>query len=202
MRLHPRFSVLSVAAVLAGCAATPVLQETWRDPGRPARPPQRLLVLAISSEESFRRVAEDELVRHLPAGLAQASWEVLPAAAALEPAQVREEARARGIDGALVLRVLDVDKTVQYVPGAYTPWSLRFSDCGRQGAFYFPTRFDRGFEYTERTYNLETSLYQLGDDKLVWSGRSRVRDPGTVRELVAEVAEAVAVELHQQGFLP
>lgn len=200
MKIQPALAA-SLPLLAAACASTPALTDVWRDASVKELSAAKTLVLATSSEESFRRVAEDELVRHLASGSGIASYSMLASSDTAEPKKVLERARGLGIDSALVLRVLDVDKVEQHVPGAYTPVFLHFTDGTHNTAYLWPTRFDEGWSYMEKTYRVETSLYSLADDKLVWSGVMQVRDPGSVRELVSEVSEAVVGTLRGEKLL-
>ena len=190
-----------LALLLCACAGVPRLTDSWRDPGAKSFESKKMLVLTLSGEESFRRVAEDEFARHLPKGSATVSYTLVAASDANEPKKVLELARSQGFDSALVMRVLEVDKLPQQVPAVYSPVYLHFTDQNNNSAFYFPTRFDEGYTYMEKTYRVETNLYALADDKLVWSGVAQIRDPGSVRELAADNAQAVTDELRRQGFL-
>ena len=197
----PALLLSSSLLLAASCASAPTLTDVWRDSSVHELAAEKTLVLATNSEESFRRVAEDEFVRHLAKGSGIPSYGLLAASDTSEPKKVLERARSQGIDTALVLRVLDVDKVEQHVPGAYSPVFLHFTDGSHTTAYLWPTRFDEGWSYMEKTYRVETSLYSLVDDKLVWSGVMQVRDPGSVRELVAEVSEAVVGTLRGETLL-
>jgi hypothetical protein len=186
---------------LASCTSAPVVTDSWRDPGVKDFAPKKTLVIAMSTEESFRRVAEDEIVRQLDEGSGAASYGILAASDMNDAHKLAQLARAQGFDGALVVRVLEVDKVQQHVPAAYSPIFLHFTDQNNSSAFYWPTRFDEGYTYTEKTYRVETNLYALADDKLVWSGVVQVRDPGSVRELASQNSKAVLPELRRQKLL-
>jgi hypothetical protein len=97
--------------------------------------------------------------------------------------------------------VLEVDQVEQRVPGAYSPMFVTFSGQHVGSAWVWPTWYDEGYRYTEKTFRVETNLYSLADDKLVWSGVVRVRDPGSIKELAALDSQAVLPELRRQKFL-
>ncbi|MBK7645139.1 MAG: hypothetical protein IPJ19_19190 [Planctomycetes bacterium] len=191
----------SALLLLASCASAPSVTDSWRDPQASDFRMRKTLVFASSSEESFRRVAEDVLVRDLGPQNATPSYSVLAASDFADPKTAAQAARAKGFESALVMRVVEVDKLEQHVPAAYSPIFLHFSDQNNSTAFYWPTRFDEGYTYMEKTYRVETNLYSLADDKLIWSGVVRVRDPGSVRELAEENSEAVRKELRAQKLL-
>lgn len=187
--------------LLAGCVGTPTLTDTWRDPAFKQLDSKKMIVLAVSGEESFRRVAEDELVRQLPNQNAVVSYDKVAATDINDSQKVLELAHGQGIDSALVMRVLEVDKVEQSVPASYSPVFMHFSDQRNSEAYYYPTRYDEGYKYTEKTYRVETDLYTLADDKLVWSGITQVRDPDSMRELVSDSAQLVTGEMRKQGLI-
>lgn len=192
---------IPVLLLLGSCASAPALKDSWRDPSVPSLEPKKTLVVALSAEESFRRVAEDQIVSQLAAGRAAPSYGLIAAADLKDSKQAAETARAQGFDSALVVRVLEVEKLEQHVPAAYTPVFLHFSNQGNTAAYYYPTRFDEGYTYLEKTFRVETSLYTLAEDKLVWSGVVEVRDPGSVRELAELNSGAVLPELRKLNLI-
>ena len=92
-----------LALLLCACAGVPRLTDSWRDPGAKSFESKKMLVLTLSGEESFRRVAEDEFARHLPKGSATVSYTLVAASDANEPKKVLELARSQGFDSALVM---------------------------------------------------------------------------------------------------
>jgi hypothetical protein len=48
---------------------------------------------------------------------------------------------------------------------------------------------------------VETLIYSLKDDKLLWAGTSRTTNPDTLSDLVTEVADAVAKQAAKQGLI-
>jgi hypothetical protein len=186
---------------LAACASGPSLSDSWRDPAIQNFAPAKTLVVAMSAEESFRRVAEDELVRHFVPGSGVASYSVLEARDMSDTKKAAETARAKGFDSALVLRVLGVDELQQHVPSIYASGFVTFSGQNIGTAYFWPTHYDESYTYVEKTYRIETNLYSLADDKLVWSGVVQLRDPDSVKELAALNAAVVLPELRRLRLL-
>jgi hypothetical protein len=55
---------------------------------------------------------------------------------------------------------------------------------------------------TETILRVETLVYSLDRDALLWAGTSRTVNPSKVSEVVAEVADRAAKEMMKQGLLP
>jgi hypothetical protein len=200
MKLHLALLFCACLA-LSSCAAPPRVSDSWRDPAVHEFNPAKTLVVVMSKEDNFRRVVEDEFVRHLAPGTSGPSYEFISKDDLTDTKKGAEAARAHGFDSVLVLRVLDVDEIQQRVPGAYSPVFVTYGGGAYGSVYLWPTAYDQGYTYMEKTYRLETNLYGLSDDKLVWSGVVVVRDPDSVRELATLNANAVLEELHAQKLV-
>jgi hypothetical protein len=55
--------------------------------------------------------------------------------------------------------------------------------------------------HTNTIVYVETQVYSLDQNKLVWSGQSKTINPGQVDSLVEELAAATANELEKQGLI-
>jgi hypothetical protein len=110
----------------------------------------------------------------------------IPAAKAL----VRKE----GFDGALVVRVVSDREKVTYRPPSYGPtfW----------GYYGYTRTYDPGYYHTEQLVRVETSIYSIAQDKLLWVGTTETVDPKSLSTLVEEVSKAVREELVLEGAIP
>lgn len=72
-------------------------------------------MFVVYDEETVRRLAEDQAVAHLPAPT-QASYTLFPRLGSGERERIRARLLAEGFDGALVTRLVGVDRDETYVP--------------------------------------------------------------------------------------
>ncbi len=106
---------------------------------------------------------------------------------------------AGGFDGAVVMRVIGRDQQLTYQPGMSYP--------AHYGGFYsyygygWPAVYDPGYLRTDTIVTVETNVYSVADDKLLWSGVSETMNPNHVARAVDDVANAVARELRRQGLV-
>jgi hypothetical protein len=49
---------------------------------------------------------------------------------------------------------------------------------------------------------VETTVYSLADNTLLWAGISRTADPARVQALIADVAAQATGEMKKQGLVP
>jgi hypothetical protein len=64
------------------------------------------------------------------------------------------------------------------------------------GAAYSP-----GYLRTDTIVNVETLVYDLKADKLVWAGKSQSTNPDRVDALIKELVAAAAAEMKKQGLI-
>jgi hypothetical protein len=196
-----RFSVcllaLFASLLVAGCATTE-LKDSWRNPEVATIQFQKVVVLAITGGAALRQSAEDELVRQAPRSNAVAAYTFISDQDLGNTEKLKQLVKEAGFDGAIVFRILGTEKQQTYVPGHYTGAGPGL--WGYYGAAW-PLAMDPGYVVTNTFVEVETRVYSVADEKLVWAGRSETMDPRSVRELVDAVAKAVAKELRAQGLI-
>ena len=196
-----RFSVcllfLFAWLLVAGCATTE-LKDSWRNPEVATIQFRKVVVLAITGGAALRQSAEDELVRQAPRGNMVAAYTFISDQDLGNTEKLKQLVKEAGFDGAVVFRILGTEKQQTYVPGHYTG-----AGTGLWGYYgnAWPLAMDPGYVVTNTFVEVETRVYSVADEKLVWAGRSETMDPQSVRELVDSVAKAVAKELRAQGLI-
>jgi len=83
--------------------------------------------------------------------------------------------KADGFDGAVTMRLVDVDKEKTFTPGNVT---------------YYPTT---------KTYTIETNVYSIKEDKIIWSGLTETTNPEGVKKMTEKVSEAVFKKMVKEG---
>lgn len=194
-----------VAFVLIGCA-TAQIETSWRDPATTPRSLEfeRVLVVAMARDGVLRRKAEDELVLVLqrsPRAQASAmtitpSYNVLDESEVRSTTRAREKMKAEGFDGAVLVSFLSAQEKITVEAGSY-PAGGMWGYYGRRGAFYDPVSVR-----SDTIVRIQTDIYSVEQEKLLWSGVSRSMNPSNVEGLVKGVADAVAAELREEGLLP
>jgi hypothetical protein len=83
-------------------------------------------------------------------------------------------------------------------PWGYAPYYRHFSSYWGfgWGAPYAPAEVT-----TTTELRIETLVYSLTRDELLWAGTSRTSDPGKISTLIDEVADSAAKEMTKQGVL-
>ena len=191
---------VTVAATLAACASTS-LQSTWKDPT--AAPlnlkGKKVAALVVSPEEALRYATEEEAAREITAHGAVG----VPAYRLLPQAQVHDKERARaifekeGIEAVVVLRAVAKEKEL----------SASFSSIPSYGSFWGPGfwggggGWGDGYLRTDTILVVETLVYSLEQNKLVWASQSQTLNPTQVGRFVRELGKTLGTEMEKQGLL-
>jgi hypothetical protein len=179
---------IAVLSVLAGCSST-FIASTWKSPTLGAVTFDRVVVIAHARGEAARRTMEDQLVSRLSVP-AVASY-TLSSQAPVEE-QLHELVLKGNFNGAIVMRVAAVDREADWVPGTWIGpyW----------GAFGWGM-FDPGYYEIDTYVRVETNMYTLPDEQLVWAASSSTVNPTSVKQLVNETMNKLAKELPLQRLV-
>lgn len=189
---------------LAACTSTQ-LESDWKAPAVGSLQFSKVLVIAAAPDNATRRSAEDAIRSRIAGVPVVASYELVP-----EMADVRDRAKvaaamqASGVDGVVVLRLVSDDSELVYTPGAPMPMPYR-SFWGYYARPYALRPFygwETGTVSTDRVIGIETNIYSVKDEGLVWSGLTRTRNPSSLDQTIGEVAEVVRARLQAQKLIP
>ena len=60
---------------------------------------------------------------------------------------------------------------------------------------------DPGMVVTDTIASVQTNIYSVADEKLIWSGTSDLYNPSDARKVVGEIAKAVGDELRKEKLI-
>jgi len=202
--LARNLTIGAAVLVLAACAGTPTtFTSTWKSPDVQTLSPvgKTIAAVFVSKNEGQRRAAEDLMVQDLNARGAKgvASYSIIPPGQNIGGDEARKQLRAAGADGAVVLRVVGKDQQVSYSPG--TAYPAYYGGFGPYWGYGWGAAYSPGYLQTDTLVSVETLVYSLTADKLVWAGTSTTQNPDNLQALIAAVANAVSQEMQQEGML-
>jgi hypothetical protein len=187
---------------LAACATT-TFTSTWKAPDvAPVSPVGKTVaVVFVSNNESLRRRAEDILVADLGRRGARGvpAYTLLPNGGHTDSEQARAQLKQAGADAVIIMRVVGKDQRITYTPGYTVP--AYYNGFGPYWGYGWGTAYQPGYLQTDTDISVETLVYSLTRDKLLWASTSRTTNPTDMNALVSEVAEETAKEMQKQGFL-
>ena len=192
-----------VALVAGGCATTSFSSKWYAPDAEPVKlNGQKVAAVVMTKNPGARRPAEDTLAREITKRGAVG----IPAYSLIPDEQIRDlESSKRllteaGVQGVVSMRVVSRDKQTTYVPGAWTSGPYYGSFSGYWG-YGWGAAYDPGYVQTDEIVSVETLIYSLRQDKLIWAGMSETINPSKVDGLVTELAGRIAGEMEKEGLL-
>jgi hypothetical protein len=185
--------LLLAALVLCGCSTTR-FTSTWKDKEVRAGALRGKTVAAIfvSKDASLRRASEVYIAHDLTNRGAKGvtSYTLLPGNTNGESA--REILRAAGVDAAVVMRIAGKDQKVTYTPGSTSAY---YGGFGPYYSYGFASIYTPASVSTDTVIAVETLIYRLSDDKLMWASMSSTTNPDNLSALIDETADAIAKQV-------
>lgn len=192
---------------LASCSGTKVTS-SWKDPEVKLDQHQKIMVLALvnDKQDALRKNIEAEMT----AQLKQRGYNAVPAFASYSQQELKglneqkaiNKIRRNGVDQVLTIVMKDKAKEKNYVPGNnYYPYPMYY------GRFwpYYGMMYDRiyrpGYYTTNTKYFLEGNLYDIRDNKLLYSVQTETFDPSSAARMAVVYSQQVVKDMTKQQLI-
>jgi hypothetical protein len=192
--------VLICSCILFACGPSTKIENSWHDPNVTKDQSQisKFVVMALLKNEATRRITEDNLAR-MYSGKAVQSYTILGMGQLVENEQYyTDKFKELGFDGAIVMRLVKVEKEVGYVPGTYPgyygSWYGYYNYAW--GGFYSPA-----YITTDQTYYVETNVYSFSQNKLIYTCTTSTVDPNNSTTMLDEVIKTVNNDLKAKSII-
>jgi len=197
--------VAALALAAAACTST-TFNSTWKAPG--AGPlnfrGKKVAALVISKEEGVRYGAEDALAQEITrqGAVGVAAYGLIPKELTNDKEKAKEFLAKAGVAGVVAMRALGKDQQISSSPASYYggPYYATFWGGGYYG-WGWGGVYDPGYVRTDTIVYVETLVYSLEQDKLVWAGRSQSTNPSKVGDFIKELTAKAAGEMKKQGLI-
>ncbi|HWX36667.1 MAG TPA: hypothetical protein VNZ53_55795 [Steroidobacteraceae bacterium] len=197
-RPYPAF-LLGATLLSLGACATTTFTSTWKAPDEQTINPAGKIIAAVfvSGDERNRHAAEDALARDLNARGAHGvpGYTLLPNQILGDDEDTFARLKEAGANEIVVMRVVGADR----------PPSFTKIDVSSFAGTEEPGRANwirvNNVRNSAVVVSVETLVYSLNRDELLWSSTSRTTNPQDIAHLVNEVANASAKEMVKQGLL-
>ncbi|KRD10185.1 hypothetical protein ASE21_10710 [Flavobacterium sp. Root901] len=205
--------ILIVILALSGCSSNTTIVNSWRDPKITVAQEnfKKVLVVVLVKDEASRRIAENRIAASNP--VFKTSYQYLnETTKQLTQEQKLKILQDENFDGVVTMRLVSTEKETTYVPGSYTGLYYGGFDGLYSGMYgygfgnwygmYSPAFYDPGY-YQETTYYMvETNVFSLKENKLIWTGTTRSDYVTDVGQTVDAIMQAVVKEMRKDGSLP
>jgi hypothetical protein len=207
--MTPTFAARACTALLmlslAGCTASTKLVNSWKEPDTaPLSLKQGDLVIAMvmSKEETTRRTGEDLLGEELR----QRGLRPIPSFTLIPTDQVDDKEKAAaaiqdsGAVALVAMRPIAVNKQQTFVPPSYTGPGP-YGGWGPYYGYGWGAAYSPGYVVTDTIVRVETLVFDLKQNKLVWAGQSETTNPGELAQFMRDLVKAVGADMRRKGVI-
>ena len=196
--------LLLLALLMASCSGSRMVS-TQMDADRKGKPIKNVLIIGVIEDKAIRENYEKYFMERLNAAGVEAmsSAQVLPVSIGkkLDKKEIIDLVEQHGIDTVAVTHLVDREQDETFSR------SNRLSTIYNQGYYrYYTGVWDNLYEptvYSDHVqYFLETRLYDVKTQKLIWTGESETMDPKTIGQAIGQIVSLVMDELKKNGLLP
>lgn len=196
-----------VALLVAGSGSmieAAKFKSTWKADG--AKPlnfrGKKVLALVITDDQSLQVSAEEALARELTAlGVdGVAAYRLIPGP------ELRDKDKAKGwvtradVVGVVAMRPLGAEKQVSYTPDMWI--SPYYGSFWNYYGYGWNSMYIAGSVREDTVVSVETLVFSVPEDKLLWAGVSEKTNPKTLQKLVADLVKESVKELGKVGLVP
>jgi hypothetical protein len=201
-----RVALAALVALSAAACASTSYKSTWKAPD--ATPlnfkGRKVAALIISKEEDARYEAESALAREITArgAVGIPAFNLIPKEIVRDKEKAKEFLEKADVAGVVAMRVVGQHEEISGSVGGYysgpnyaTFWGTGYYGWGWSGVY------EPGYLKTDTIVSVETLVFSLEQNKLVFAARSQSTNPSKVGPFIKELAAGAAAEMKKQGLI-
>ncbi len=203
-----RFALLAASSllimfVLSSCGTTS-MKASWRDDAYKAQP-RKVLIVGVAQNEGVRRFYETEFVSALKKHGVDGVPSYLHFPSRIDSALALAKVRELGVDAILVTRLIDQHEVETYYPPTSTYMGPTYG--GYYGGWYGYYGYGMdvvttpGYTTVEKVYSLETNIFDVATQKLVFSAISETKVQSVDDSVIREVIDVVTNDMREKGLI-
>lgn len=188
--------------MITSCVSTKIL-DTWKDSKKDITIDdfKKILIVAMFKEETTNRKAEDQM-RHYLKNKAIMSYDYLNKNFDKSNVEaMQKKIKKDGFDGAITMRLIDVDKETTYQKNGVNRYPNNYRDFSN---YYYDSSisYNSPVNYiTTRIYTIETNVFSISENKIIWSTLTETTDPKGVNKMTEEVIKIVYKQMIKDGLI-
>jgi hypothetical protein len=196
--------VILLVSNLATAGSTKFVS-TWTNPaGAPiGQAGKRVAAFLLNPDETMRQGPEETLATEMRRrGIdCLAGYTVLPAELAKDLEKAKAFVKKSGITGAILMRVVGNEDRTSYTPGTMWYAAPYYPSFWGYWSYGWSAVYSPGYLTTDTIVSVETLVYSVEQDTLLWAGKSETTNPKEVRKFVKDLVEAAGKEMRKAGLV-
>ena len=161
---------------------------------------KKVAALVISNDDSLRVAGEESLVRELSAlGMqAVATYRIAPKEELRRAETARPWFEKANVEGVVAVRPVSTDTQETYTTSTWA--NPNYSTLWGYYGYGWGTVYVPGSVRKETTVVVETTVYSVPRNQLLWAAVSETKNPKTLQRFIEELVKESVKELQKQGL--
>jgi hypothetical protein len=111
--------------------------------------------------------------------------------------EMMAKVKDNGVDAIVTITLLNKETQTHYIPGypGYAPGFWGYY------SFWSPMVYSPGYYTQDRVYYIETNVYDVNTDQLIWSARSETYNPASLTGFSQNLASILATKLRKDDVI-
>jgi len=210
MKFKVKYIVVLIFLIMLSSCANTKFTKQWIDEDFNEEPFDDIMVLVVADKMGNRQDAENYIVEKLgETGInAMQSYDILPKTETIDAEAVDQAIDGLQLDAVIVMYATGITEEEYYIPtrrfGVYSGYGYGHA---HYGSFYnyYPHAVNYvyipGYDNTHYVIALETSLFDLKTNKMVWSGQSNTFAPDSVDDVIHNITVLTINELKKKKII-
>lgn len=206
---------LILISFLFSCSSSnTTIVNSWKDPNTSVASEQfkKVLVIGFLKDDASRRIAESKFQEYNP--IFKPSYNFLTKDNKdMTQDMLVKLLKSENFDGVVTLRLVDTSVETDYVAGMNTslyygsPYVGVYNGYGAMFGgwygYYSPYFYDTGYYVENKYYFVETNLFSLNENKLIWSGTTKSSNiESQIDETAGNIIKEIEAQMRKDGSLP
>lgn len=200
--------ILVSLLAIAGCTSSKITT-SWKAQEAVPQKYNKILVLGLIRETD--RTIQENMENHLVGDLQALGYTAVSSLKEYgpkafdnmdEPTAVAK-LKNSGVDAVITIVLLDKQKESKYVPGNvyYSPYSYYSNRFWGYRTTLYQRIYEPGYYVTDTKYFWESNLYEMANQKLVYSVQTESFDPSNSESLGHEYGQLIVKDMVKQNIL-
>jgi len=204
--------VLAFLLMFAGCSSSSQSTGVWVNKEKLAGKKFNNIFIVVMTADIEAR---SELENDLAAAAVAKGYKVVKSIDVMPPSfkdpetptkeAIKGKVVSSGCDAVFVASLLKKEESIHYTPGvtAYTPMPF-YSWQGNYYGYYsnfYPTVSSPGYYNNNNTYFMQSNLYDVASEEIMWSVQSKVFDPSSLKKFSKSYTSALIKQLENESLL-
>lgn len=212
MKKGKLLSMIAAVLLLASCSSSNETTGVWLNKEKlQGKSFSNVLIVVMTADIEARSLLENDLAAAAAAKGYKAikSIDVLPPSFKDPQTPSKEDilgkVKANGCDGVFVATLLKKEEDIRYTPGttAYSPmpyysWSGNFYGYYSN---YYPTVSTPGYYSKDKSYFIQSNLYDVATEELMWSVQSKIFNPSSLSGFSKSYTSGLVKKLEKEMLL-